>query len=129
MKTLWVSSMDDFVEVPIPCDIENYDEDSLRRYFQYELENIGDGFSEALDLACDQPNSTAVLDSVTINHVSIASDSIEIDYCVELSEYQACKDLNGYHSFERTVAGKQFGDNWRFKKYIYVSERSTHDEL
>lgn len=121
--------MNDFVEISIPKDIEHHNEAFLRRYLQDELESIGHGFSEVLDLACDQRTSHAVLEGVTINRVSVASDSIEIGYRVELSEFKACKDVIEHHSFDRTVTGQRFGDDWRFKKHVLVPERSTHDEL
>ena len=121
--------MDEFVVIPIPDDIGKQDVESLRRYFQDQILNTGDGFSEALDLACDQRNSIAVLQNVTINRVSIAADSIEIGYQVELTEFQACQDLTSDYSFARSITGKKLGDGWRFRKYVPVPQRSTCDEL
>ena len=121
--------MDDFVEVSIPENIEHQNEEFLRRYFQERLEEIGHGFSEALDLACDQRTSHAILDCVTINRVLVLGDSMKIGYRVELSEFQACKDVIACHSFDRTVIGKRFGHDWRFKKHVLIPERSTNDEL
>lgn len=65
----------------------------------------------------------------TITRVAINGQFIELEYLVELSKFHACKDVLEDHSFSRSVTGQKVGDNWRFRKFSPVPERSTHDEL
>jgi hypothetical protein len=118
-----------FVEIPIPAGMERHEQESLRSYFQDRAQDTRSGFTQALDLTCDQKNAHAILENITINHVSVTGDSIEIGYHVELSEFQACKLLINDYSFKRTVTGYEFGNVWRFEKYVPVPERSPCDEL
>ena len=85
--------MDDFIEIPVPDDIENHDEESLLRYFQDQLEDIGGCVSEALDLECDHAERRAVLERVRITRVSITGHSIALAYLVELSKFEACRGV------------------------------------
>lgn len=121
--------MSGFIEIPIPAIMERDERESLRSYFQDQTQDTRSGFAEALDLTCDQKNAHAILENVTINHVSVTGDSIEIEYRVELSEFQACKLSMHDYSFRRTLTGYQFGNFWRFQKYVPAAERSTCDEL
>lgn len=121
--------MDGFVEIPVPDAIENHDDESLLRYFQDQLEGIGGGVSEALDLTCDHADRRAVLERVRMTHVSITGDSIELAYLVELSKFEACKGVLDGYAFSRSVTGQHMGGVWRFEKQIPVPQRSTHDEL
>jgi hypothetical protein len=123
--------MSGFVEIPAPENFQNYAEHFRLSYFQKTLgsvNNLGE-LASALDLGCDPPNTRAILDSVMIEHVSIDADEIRIEYTVELSEFQACKDINGHYTFLRTITGVRSGNAWRFRKHITLEERSTHDEL
>ena len=121
--------MDGFIEIPVPDDIENHDEESLRCYFQDQLEGIEGGVSEALDLACDHADRRAVLERVRITRVSITGHSIELAYLVELSKFEACRGVLDDYTFSRTVGGQQVAGVWRFEKQIPASQRSTHEEL
>ena len=82
--------MTGFAEIPIPAGMERHEQERLRCYFQERLQDNRSGFTEALDLGCDQKNSHAILEKVTINHVSVVGDAIEIDYPEGLSVLQAC---------------------------------------
>ncbi|MCX7388775.1 MAG: hypothetical protein DWI22_15455 [Planctomycetota bacterium] len=121
--------MDGVIEIPVPDDIENHDEKSLIRYFQDQLENIGGRVSEALDLTCDQADRQAILERVRMTRVSIAGDSIELAYLVEISKFEACKGVLDDYTFSRKIMGQQVAGVWRFEKQIPAPERSTHDEL
>ena len=121
--------MDGFIEIPVPADIAGHDTESLRDYFQHQLEHIAGGVSDALDLTCDHANRGAILERVKITRVAISGQFIKLEYLVELSKFQACKDVLEDHSFSRSVTGQKVGDNWRFRKFSPVPERSTHDEL
>ena len=121
--------MTGFAVIPIPAGRERHEQELLRCYLQGQMDANRSGFTEALDLACDQKNSHAILQKVTIKRVSVTGDSIEIHYHVELSEFQACKDVMNDYSFMRTVIGKEFGNVWRFEKYVPTAQRSTCDEL
>ena len=121
--------VDGFIEIPVPDDIENHVEESLLSYFQNQLEKIEGGVSEALDLTCDHADRRAVLEHVRITRVSINGDSIELEYLVELSKFEACKGVLDDYTFSRTVTGQQVAGIWRFEKQIPLPERSTQDEL
>ena len=121
--------MNGFIEIPVPDDTENHDEESLLSYFQDQLEKIEGGVSEALDLTCDHADRRAVLERVRITRVSIAGDSIELAYLVELSKFEACKGVLDDYTFSRKVTGQQVAGVWRFGKQLPAPERSTHDEL
>ena len=121
--------MDSFIEIPVPKDIENHDENSLLRYFQDQLEGIGGGISEALDLTTDHADRRALLKSVRITRVSITGPLIELAYLVELSKFEACKGVLDDYTFSRKVTGHQAASVWRFEKQIPATVRSTHDEL
>lgn len=121
--------MDGVIEIPVPDDIENHDEKSLIRYFQDQLENIEGRVSEALDLTCDQADRQAVLERVRMTRVSIAGDSIELAYLVEISKFEACKGVQDHSIFSRTVIGQQLAGVWTFPKQRPLPERSPHDEL
>ena len=123
--------MDEFITRPVPEEDDELDQESLLAYFS-DLLGTADGLGEladALDLGCDPPNSRASLDVVKIMQVSVRGDSIAIEYFVERSEYQACKDVNGTYSYDRQLTGMQIADEWQFKKHVYPESRSTHDEL
>jgi hypothetical protein len=121
--------MDGFIEIPVPADIENDDPESLRDYFQHQLENSAGGVSDVLDLTCDHSNRGAILERVRIMRVAINGPVIELEYLVELSKFQACKDVMDNYRFTRSVTGQKVADVWRFRKFSRVPERSTHDEL
>ncbi len=121
--------MDGFIEIPVPDDIENHNEESLLSYFQDQLEGIGGGVSEALDLTCDHADRRAILERVRMTRVSITGDSIELVYLVELSKFEACKGVLDGYTFSRSVTGQHMAGIWRFEKQIHAPDRSTHDEL
>jgi len=121
--------MDGFIEIPVPDDIDNLNEESLLSYFQDQLENIEARVSEALDLTCDHADRRAVLERVRMTGVSISGDSIELAYLVELSKFEACKGVLDDYTFSRKVTGRQVAGVWRFEKQIPAPVRSTHDEL
>ena len=121
--------MGGFIEIPVPNDIENTDEESLLRYFQNQLEHRDGVISEALDLTTDHADRRALLESVRITRVSITGPSIELAYLVELSKFEACKGVLDDYTFSRKVTGKQLAGVWRFQKQIPAPVRSTHDEL
>jgi|GEM_PF-3478086 len=121
--------MGGFIEIPVPDEIDNLNEESLLSYFQDQLEGIGGGVSEALDLACDHADRRAVIERVRMTRVSITGHSIELAYLVELSKFEACRGVLDDYTFSRTVRGQQAAGVWRFEKQIPVPQRSTHDEL
>ena len=121
--------MDGFIEIPVPDDTENHDEESLLSYFQDQFAKIEGRVSEALDLTCDHADRRAVLERVRITRVSIAGDSIELAYLVELSKFEACRGVLDDYTFSRNVRGQKVADAWRFEKQIPAPQRSTHDEL
>lgn len=121
--------MDGFIEIPVPDGTRNHDEEFLLSYFQEQFESIGGGLSEALDLTCDHADRRAVLERVRITRVSITGHTIELEYLVELSKFEACKGVLDDYTFARAVRGEQVAGVWRFGKQIPVPERSTHDEL
>lgn len=123
--------MDEFISIAFPEEYDELDQESLLSYFRDCLgtpEDLGE-LADALDLCCDLPNSRTSLNQVKIMEVIVLGDSIAIEYFVELSEYQACKDVNGVYPFHRTLVGEQIAFGWRFKKHIYSETRSTQDEL
>jgi hypothetical protein len=123
------SLMGGFVEIPVPHQIDNHDENSLLGYFHDQLEGVGGGISEALDLTTDHADRRAILERVRITRVSITGDSIELAYLVELSKFEACKGVLDDYSYSRKVTGQQVAGVWRFEKQIPAPERSPHDEL
>lgn len=116
-------------KIAIPESIAIGDQQSLRHYFQMQLNDIGSGFSETLDLSCDQKTTHAIVETVTINQVQVDGDLIRIEYHVALSEFQACQDLMTHYRYTRTVVGSGSGRVWRFDKFVAVPARSTWDEL
>ena len=64
-----------------------------------------------------------------MTRVSIAGDSIELAYLVEISKFEACKGVLDDYTFSRKIMGQQVAGVWRFEKQIPAPERSTHDEL
>lgn len=121
--------MDGFIEIPVPADIKNHDAESLRDYFQHQLENSAGGVSDLLDLTCDHANRGAILERVKITRVAMNGPVIELEYLVELSKFQACKDVLDDYSFSRSITGQKIADVWRFRKFSPAPARSTHDEL
>ena len=121
--------MGGFIEIPVPNDLENTDEETLLRYFQNQLEHRDGGIFEALDLTTDHADRLAIFESVKIIRVSITGHSIELAYFVELSKFEACKGVLDDYTFSRKVTGKQVAGVWRFEKQIPAPVRSTHDEL
>ena len=116
-------------EIVIPESIDIGDPQSLLHYFQQQLNDTGSRLSEALDLSCDQKTTHAIVENVTINHVGVVGDLIQMEYHVELSEFQACQDLMTSYRYTRTVVGTGSGSVWRFNPFVALQERSTCDEL
>ena len=101
--------MDGSIEIPVPDAIENHDEESLRRFFQDQLEDIEGCVSEAVDLACDHAERRAVLERVRITRVSITGHSIELAYLVELSKFEACRGVLDDYTLSRDSQGTTDG--------------------
>ena len=118
-----------FVEIPIPGITAYNAGDDLRCYFQNQLQNSPDDFGTVLDLNGDHRRSHEILQKVTIDSVSISGESITVLYTVELSVFNACKDHTDNYRFQRSAAGTQIGDFWRFNRHVPLPERSSFDEL
>jgi len=119
--------MEEYVEIPIPEDFEESKED-LCLYFQNECDEESN-FICALDLECEPQNSRAVLDKVIVTSVEQFKDQITIEYSIELSQYQPCKDVQGTWDFDRILIGVRIGNVWKFKIHVSTEERSTYEEF
>lgn len=120
--------MEACVKIPIPEGLEHCSEQGLRDFFQRACDLKAD-FLEALDLECEPRNSHAVVDSVTINRVERTETRVIIAYSVKLSHFQACNDLTGHWSFDRTLSGICEGNVWKFEKHVATPRRSTYEEF
>lgn len=124
------TSMHEFIDIAIPAINEHSNrEDELRRYFQAMVQDQTCRFAEAFDLGCDHRKSNAILEHVSIDHVSIDGRQITIEYQVDLSAFNACNLHTDRYSFRRSVVGSPYGNVWRFSKNRPLPERSSVDEF
>lgn len=121
--------MHDFIDITVPAIGDHSNGDELRRHFQAMLQDQTCHFAEAFDLGCDHRKSNAILERVTIDHVSVDGQQITIEYQVELSAFNACNLHTDHYSFRRSVVGLKDGHVWRFSKHMPLPERSSVDEF
>ncbi|MBD9534632.1 hypothetical protein IB227_02055 [Stenotrophomonas sp. STM01] len=100
-------------------------EDDLKKY----LENTDGILRKVLDLDVSMINDRAVADDYEIDDIDIDGDEIQIDYRINYSIYNGCKDWNVVDDDDRSVNGVWRANTLRFVPVKHPERLAPNEEL